>query len=103
IAHPRKTFAAARANAKNPDPQGRILRDDGQFIQVETAVVPDTRAEEVSARVHVMFRPNPAKKAHWNNEAGNMVFWVSPAPGWSVSQRLVTVPNPPQPASKEPR
>jgi hypothetical protein len=103
IAHPEKTFAAAPASAKNPDPQGQILRDDGQFIQVETAVVPDTRSEEVSARVHVMFRPNPAKKAHWNNEAGNMVFWVSPPPGWSASQHLVTVPNPPQPVSKEPR
>lgn len=103
IAHPEKTFAAAATSVKEPDPQGRILRDDGQFVQVESAVVPDTRAEDVSARVHVVFRPNPAKKAHWNNEAGNMVFWVSPPAGWKVNQRLVTVPNPPQPVSKETR
>jgi hypothetical protein len=103
IAHPEKTFATAAASVKEPDPQGRILRDNGRFVRVETTVVPDTRAKDVSARVHVLFRPNTGNKAHWNNEAGNMVFWVSPAPGWSVSQRLVTVPNPPQPISKETR
>lgn len=103
IADPEKIFATAAETAKEPDPQGRILRDDGQFIKVETAVVPGTQAEDVSYRVHVVFRPNPAIKAHWNNEAGNLVFWVSPPPGWRVSQRLATVPNPPQPVSKESR
>jgi hypothetical protein len=103
IAHPEKSFAAAATDVKEPDPLGRILRDDGQFITVETAVVPDTRAEDGSARVHVVFRPNPTHKTHWNNEAGNMVFWVSAPLGWTVNQRLVTVPNPPQPVSKESR
>ena len=103
IAHPERTFAAAAASVNEPDPQGRILRDNGRFIKVETAIVPDTRAEGVSARVHVLFRPNSAKKAHWNNEAGNMVFWISPPAGWMVSQRLVTVPNPPETVTKEPR
>lgn len=103
IAHPEKTFATAAKSVKEPDPRGRILRDEGQFVQVETTVVPDTRAEDVTDSVHVMFRPNPAKKAHWNNEAGNLVFWVNPPAGWRVSQRLVTVASPPQPVSKEPR
>jgi tetratricopeptide (TPR) repeat protein len=103
IAYPEETFAAAAESVKEPDPQGRILRDDGQFIKVETAVVPDTQVGDVSYRVHVIFRPNPANKAHWNNEAGNMVFWASPPPGWSMSQRLTTIPNPPQPVSKESR
>ena len=100
---PEKTFAAEQAGVNEPDPLGRIHRDDGQFIKVETAVVPDTRGKNISDRVHVVFRPNPANKAHWNNEAGNMVFWVRPPPGWTVNQRLVTVPNPSQPVSKEPR
>lgn len=50
-----------------------------------------------------MFRPNPANKAHWNNEAGKMVFRISPPAGWEVSQRLVTVLHPPQPVSTKPR
>jgi tetratricopeptide (TPR) repeat protein len=100
---PEKTFAAEQAGVNEPDPQGRILRDDGQFIKVEAAIVPDTKAEDVSARVHVVFRPNPALKAHWNNEAGSMVFWVSLPSGWNADQRLITLPNPPQPVSIETR
>jgi tetratricopeptide (TPR) repeat protein len=103
IAYPEKTFAAAPTSVKEPDPQGRILRDDGQFVKVETAVVPDTQAKTVFDRVHVVFHPNPAHKAHWNNEAGNMVFWVSPPAGWEVSQRLTTIPHPAETVSKEPR
>ncbi len=99
---PEKAFAPA-AIAREPDPQGRILRDDGQFIKVEAVIVPDTKAEDVSARVHVVFRPNPALKAHWNNEAGNMVFWVNLPSGWNADQRLITLPNPPQPVSIETR
>ncbi|HEX2714055.1 MAG TPA: hypothetical protein VHM88_17815, partial [Candidatus Acidoferrales bacterium] len=74
-----------------------------QFVMVETTVVPNTRAQEVSERVHVVFRPNPANKTHWNNEAGSFVFWVSAHAGWSVSQHLTTIPHPSQLVSTEPR
>jgi hypothetical protein len=103
IAHPEKIFAAGESRAKDPDPDGRILRDNGQFVKIETAVVPGTRTGDESDRVHVVFRPNPARKAHWNNEAGNLVFWVNSPAGWKVSQRLVSAPNPPEAVSKEPR
>jgi tetratricopeptide (TPR) repeat protein len=93
------SFTAASNTAKEPDPQGRILRDAGQFIKVETAVVPNTRAQEVFERVHVVFRPNPENKTHWNNEAGEFAFWVDAPVGWSVSQHLITIPNPsPEPS-----
>jgi tetratricopeptide (TPR) repeat protein len=98
-----KSFAAAPDGVREPDPRGRILRDAGQFIVVETAVVPNTRAEEVSERVHVVFRLNPANKTHWNNEAGRFVFWVSTPVGWNVSQHLTTIPNPSELVSREPR
>lgn len=101
--HSEKSFATASDSNKEPDPRGRILRDAGQFIKVETTVVPNTGARDVSKRVHVVFRPNPANKTHWNNEAGNFVFWVSAPGGWSVSQRLTTITNPSQFVSKEPR
>ena len=94
FAQSEQSFAAASNSIKEPDPRGRILRDAGQFVKVETAVVPNTRAQDVSERVHVVFRPNPANKTHWNNEAGNFVFWVSAPAGWNVSQHLVTIPNP---------
>jgi hypothetical protein len=100
---PEKAFPAAATGGRGPDPQGRILRDDGQFVKIETAVVPDTKTAEASDRVHVVFRPNPALKAHWNNEAGSMVFWVNLPYGWNVDQRQLTVPSPPQPVSNETR
>src|SRR5262249_23307569 len=83
-----KSFATGSVDVAEPDPRGRIHRDPGQFIKIETAVVPNTKAREVSERVHVVFRPNPANKSHWNNEAGDFVFWVSAPSGWSVSQQL---------------
>ena len=98
-----KFFVATPTNVKEPDPRGRIFRDTGQFIKVETVVVPNTRAQEVSQRVHVVFRPNRANKTHWNNEAGNFVFWVKAAEGWNVSSQLTTISNPPQPVSTESR
>lgn len=102
VAQPERTFARAAGEPKNPDPEGRILRDDAQFVKIETTVVPGTRAQNVYA-VDVTFRPNPAKKTYWNNAAGNLVLWVSPPAGWKVSRHLLTVPSPPQPESKEPR
>ena len=98
-----KSFAANSINVKEPDPQGRIVRDAGRFIKVETAIVPNTRAQEISERVHVVFRPNPANKTHWNNEGGNFVFWVSAPGGWDVSQHLTTITKPSQLVSTEPR
>ncbi len=103
FAHSEKSFATASNSIKEPDPRGRILRDAGQFVQVDTAVVPNTRTQEVSERVHVVFRPNPANKTHWNNEAGNFIFWVSAPAEWNVSQHLTTIANPSQLPSTEPR
>ena len=63
----------------------------------------DSRRWLFFLRLQVVFRPNPANKAHWNNEAGNLVFWVTPPAGWDVSQNLTTFPNPSQAVSTEPR
>jgi hypothetical protein len=103
FAHSDKSFESSSDNRKEPDPRGRILRDTGQFIKVETTVVPNTKAQEVSERVHVVFRPNRANKTHWNNEAGSFVFWVDAPAAWTVSQHLTTIPNPSPEPSTEPR
>ena len=57
----------------------------------------------ISTRAHLTFRPNLQRKAHWNNEAEDMVFWVNPPDGWEVDVRHVTVERPPQVVSQEPR
>ena len=103
FAHSDKSFVATSDSTKEPDPRGRILRDAGRFVKIESTVVPNTRAQEVSERVHVVLRPNPANKTHWNNEAGDFVFWVDALTGWDVSQHLITIPNRSQAPSTEPR
>ena len=50
-----------------------------------------------------MPRPNPRAGGHWNNEGNPLVAWVNPPPGWSASERHLTVPNALQPVSDEPR
>ena len=103
LAYPARSFESGGAELEAPDPQGKIHRDKGSFIQVETTVVPGAVSAGGSARVHVVFKPNPAKKAHWNNEAGELTLWLAPPDGWEVDSRRLTVPLPPQRVSLEPR
>ncbi len=84
-----------------PDPEGRIYRDDKPLIRAETVVVPNLVASGEAARVHVVLRPDESVKAHWNNEVSDLVFWVSPPEGWRVDERLHRVAVPPQPVSQE--
>jgi len=103
FAHPAERFEAAAVTRREPDPQGRIRRDEKGFIQVEEAVVPGVIPPGGAVRAHLVFRPNEQIKAHWNNEVEDMLVWVNPPPGWQVSHRSLTVPNPPEPVSTEPR
>ncbi|MBI4160945.1 MAG: tetratricopeptide repeat protein, partial [Acidobacteria bacterium] len=102
-APPAGALSPTAAPEGEPDPDGRIHRDRRPFIRVETTVVPETRPDGLAARIHVEFRPNEAISAHWNNEAEDLVLWVAPPPGWTVERRLLTVPNPPDPVSREVR
>ncbi len=102
FAYPAETFTTS-PNAAEPDPRGRIHRDERGFVDVEAIVVPPALEPGGSGRVHLTFRPNTSIEAHWNNEAGDMQVWIEPAEGWQVSQRLLTVENPPELVSTEPR
>lgn len=104
IALPSKAFegqgSAVDAPPRNAE---RIRRDQEGMVLVETTVVPRTIAPGASARVHLTFRPNGAIKAHWNNEAKDMVVWLAPPDGWGIDQRRSTVANPPELVSDEDR
>jgi hypothetical protein len=95
--------ATAQVTMKNPDPQGRVFRDTEGMIQIRQILVPDTSRGNRVVRVHLEFEPNQAKKAHWNNEAGEMQVWVDPPKGWSTDARLLRYPVPPEPVSVERR
>jgi tetratricopeptide (TPR) repeat protein len=97
------TFEGPAVLAKEPDPGGRIHRDPGTFVKVEATVVPTTVRPGGAARVHLDFRPNVEKKAHWNNEVADLGVWVAPPAGWQVDERSLSAPRPPQAVSEETR
>lgn len=95
--HPGATGAA------NPDPEGRIHRDEEGFIQLETVAVPATSEQDRAWRVHVTMRPNRNLKAHWNNEAEGVAAWIHVPEWWTVDQRFRRLDNPPKVVSHEAR
>jgi hypothetical protein len=46
------------------------------LVTLNAVVVRTTEGEGRTARVHVTLRPDPKRKAHWNNEAGPVTLWV---------------------------
>lgn len=90
-----------------PDPEGRIRRDPGELVKVETTVVPGTRAPDDGTagamRAHLAFRPEDELRVHWNNEAEGLTVWLEPGEGVEVEPRRMTVPNPAETLSRETR
>lgn len=103
FAEPVKTFVAESRSRAEPDPGGRIHRDHGEFIEIEALTVPSGIAPGAATRAHLVMRPNLARKAHWNNEAEDLLVWVNPPAGWEVDTRPVTIPLPKEVVSQETR
>ena len=89
--------------SEEPDPTGRILRDEGKLVTVEATLVPNAVQPGRTTRVHLELRPSVVEDAHWNNEVGGLVVWVEPPAGWQVDRRLLAPPHPPAAVSEEPR
>lgn len=103
IARPTREFAEESKATKPPDPDGKIHRDKKELIATEVIVVPARVRPGQSACVHVIFRPSAKQKAHWNNEAEPLRFWVDVPEGWQVSQRLLAAPQGDKPETTEVR
>ena len=103
FATPDPRAVAAKKPATEPDPRGRIRRDRGEFVDVETTTVPAAPAPGDTVRVHVTFRPNQRTKAHWNNSADPLVYWMHPPAGAALDPAVVVVPNAETEVSQETR
>ncbi len=101
FAAPSKEFVSRASEIVEPDPEGRILRDDAPLIVQESVVVPGVVEPGGAVRVHLVFRPDLDKKAHWNNEVDDLIVWVTPPPGWRVDQAHHRVAVPREPVSQE--
>ncbi len=93
IAYPAKEFVVDPAKVKPPDPDGKIHRDLKGLVESEVTIAPARVRPGQSVCVHVVFRPNDRRKAHWNNEAEPLRLWVEAPEGWQVSQRLLAAPQ----------
>jgi tetratricopeptide (TPR) repeat protein len=93
IAQPLKALPNAPAEARAPDPDGKIHRDKDGLIRAEVTVAPARALPGRAVRVHVALRPDPRKQAHWNNEAEPLRLWVDPPDGWQISARLLQAPG----------
>ncbi len=104
LASPVRAFpGASQSERQQPDPEGRVFRDPGRLIHVETTVVPHTSADGTQARLHAVFRPVSAARAHWNNEAEPLEVWLDPPAGWVLDSRHGNAPLAPEPVSDETR
>lgn len=103
IARPETRFIAATRGGQDPDPEGRITRDPGTLIAVETTVVPPEVRPGQAVRVHMSFCPRDQVEAHWNNEVEELAVAIQPPDGWQADRRLQKVPNPPTELSHEVR
>ena len=103
IARPARSFEVTDAKERSPDRAGRIHRDEGPLVGIEWAAVPPRIAPGEALRVHLSFRPDADRKAHWNNEVDELALWIEPPPGWRAQRRLLHHPLPDEPLSTEVR
>ncbi|MEX2472655.1 MAG: hypothetical protein WEA34_10770 [Gemmatimonadota bacterium] len=101
FASPQREFVATPRSGDEPDPQGRVFRDEGEFVDVETVAVPARVGPGEVTRLHFSFEPIARNEAHWNNEAEPMVLWLDPPDGWQVETRMHSHPLPPEIVSQE--
>ena len=89
IAQPNRKFTS-ETTSENPDPEGKITRDDEEIVSLHSTVVPHKVTPGKTARVHLRFSTN---QGHWNNEAEPMVVWIEKSEAGKVSNAMLTHPN----------
>jgi tetratricopeptide (TPR) repeat protein len=83
IAQPSRSFAQTTSKPVEPDPGGKITRDSGHFIAVQSTLVADTKGRP-TGRVHLQLTPQASQQAHWNNEAEPVSLWLDLPEGWQA-------------------
>ncbi len=103
LAGPSQNVLAEEVEPVEPDPKGRIRRDEDRLVEVEVGVVPRRVRPGGAARVHLTLRPNKERRARWNNESTPLRVWITAPEAWSISHRLLVAPQGDQAESDEVR
>lgn len=96
LARPTRRFAVSDLErGAGGDPGGKIQRDTKELIALETVVVRGTTDRgKVAAQVHLTFRPRPAARGHWNNEAEPLRVWLDEVEEGRLSSDYLEFDNP---------
>jgi len=88
---------------EEPDAEGRIYRDEGELIAVETVMAPSSIQPGEATRLHVTMRPREEVKAHWNNEVEGVEVWLNSTEGCELERSYQSLPLPQEIVSLETR
>lgn len=103
FAYPAQVTDPAEKTMTEPDPEGRIIRDNAAGIRLDHTLVAATYEDKKAVRVHLKFQPNAIQALHWNNEAEPLTVWIQPAQGWAFETSMLMFPNPQQATDSAPR
>jgi len=93
---------AADSSGQAPDPDGRIARDEHDWLAIETVVAFEASKGEF-ATVHLALRPT-AGRALWSNESGPTLVWLAPGPEFTLERSALAFDDlPPRAESDETR
>ena len=70
----------------------RAARDPDGLVRAEATVAPARVRPNQAVRIHVVFRLDPKRPAHWNNEAEPLRLWIDPPEGWQAVDQLLLCP-----------
>ena len=109
IASPQRTWIAGEPGSvgegkdvtKEPDPEGRIIRDLASLVQIEVVVVPGQVKPGMAVRAHLQL--TLSGNAHWNNEADPVALWVKEQAGVTPRVHQALAQQAKTPESKEVR
>ena len=101
IAKPIKQIRERQTGEDEPDPNGRITRDGGQFVSSSIVVVPGKIEPGQAVRVHLTLRPK--RDTVWNNETEPIRVWLHIPNGWKTEKSMLEFAQSSQAESRVPR
>jgi hypothetical protein len=83
FAYPEKASEEATPE-KHPDPEGKVPVDRNYLVKTEATAVPSTKKGAEAFRVHLKLTPDTARKVHWTNDAGPLLFFPEASEHYAI-------------------
>ena len=100
---PRGETRVSDETVNQPDPEGRIHRDDGSAVRIQATLVPSTDVKQRGMRLHLFFELDATQGYAWNNEAEPVRVWLDAQNDLQLSAQLIELPLPSMAVSDERR